>query len=91
MPRKIAATSSGFVYYMSVTGITGERSQLPPELVDNVRELRQSSGQPVVVGFGISTAEGVWRTTSTRPSSWKRLINRPASWGRRTLIGRSSW
>lgn len=56
---RIARTSTGFVYYMSVTGITGERSQLPPELVANVRELRATSGQPVVVGFGISTAEQV--------------------------------
>jgi tryptophan synthase alpha chain len=55
--RKIAALSSGFVYYMSVTGITGERKQLPPDLVENVRMLREQSGRPVVVGFGISTAE----------------------------------
>ena len=59
--RQIAALSSGFVYYMSVTGITGERSQLPPELIENVRELRSSSGQPVVVGFGIGTADQVRR------------------------------
>jgi len=59
--RKIASLSTGFVYYMSVTGITGERSELPPELVENVRELRKISGQPVVVGFGISTAEHVRR------------------------------
>jgi tryptophan synthase alpha chain len=57
--QKIAALSTGFVYYMSVTGITGERKQLPPELVENVRTLRQQSGRPVVVGFGISTAEQV--------------------------------
>jgi tryptophan synthase alpha chain len=57
--KQIAALSSGFVYYMSVAGITGERSQLPPELVANVRQLRKESGQPVVVGFGISTAEQV--------------------------------
>lgn len=57
--KKIAALSSGFVYYMSVTGITGERAALPPELVENVRELRAAAGQPVVVGFGISTADQV--------------------------------
>ncbi len=57
--KQIAALSSGFVYYMSVTGITGERTALPPELVDNVRELRAAAGLPVVVGFGISTAEQV--------------------------------
>jgi tryptophan synthase alpha chain len=60
----IAALSSGFVYYMSVTGITGERSELPPELVENVRDLRKVSGQPVVVGFGISKAEHVRRVCS---------------------------
>lgn len=59
--EKIAALSTGFVYYMSVTGITGERNQLPPELVSNVRRLRQASGRPVIVGFGISTAEHVRR------------------------------
>jgi len=57
--RKIAETSTGFVYYMSVTGITGERDRLPPELAANVHELREVSGRPVVVGFGISTAEHV--------------------------------
>jgi tryptophan synthase alpha chain len=57
--KKIAEMSSGFVYYMSVTGITGERDKLPPELVANVRQLREASGRPVVVGFGISTAEHV--------------------------------
>jgi tryptophan synthase alpha chain len=40
---------------MSVSGITGERDQLPTELVANVAELRQCSGKPVCVGFGIST------------------------------------
>ncbi len=57
--RRIAELSSGFVYYMSVTGITGERRELPPELVRNVRELREAAGLPVIVGFGISTAEQV--------------------------------
>jgi tryptophan synthase alpha chain len=57
--KRIAQLSTGFVYYMSVSGITGERRELPPELVQNVRELRQMSGRPVVVGFGISSAEQV--------------------------------
>lgn len=58
---RIASLATGFVYYMSVTGITGERSELPPELIQNVRDLRATSGQPVVVGFGISTADHVRR------------------------------
>ncbi|MHC4442283.1 MAG: tryptophan synthase subunit alpha [Planctomycetota bacterium] len=57
--QKIANISTGFIYYMSVTGITGERDQLPPELTANVHQLRASSGRPVVVGFGISTADHV--------------------------------
>ncbi|MEP0844061.1 MAG: tryptophan synthase subunit alpha [Phycisphaerae bacterium] len=57
--RRIAELSTGFVYYMSVTGITGERKELPPALVADVRELRQVGGRPVIVGFGISTAEHV--------------------------------
>ena len=57
--KKIASISTGFVYYMSVSGITGERDQLPPELINNVRSLRARSGRPVIVGFGISKAEHV--------------------------------
>jgi tryptophan synthase alpha chain len=61
---KIAATATGFVYYMSVTGITGERKELPPELVNNVKQLREAAGKPVVVGFGISSAEQVQQVCS---------------------------
>ena len=57
--QRIAATSTGFIYYMSVTGITGERDRLPDDLVSNVRQLREASGRPVIVGFGISSAEQV--------------------------------
>jgi tryptophan synthase alpha chain len=57
--KKIAATATGFIYYMSVSGITGERDQLPPELVENVRHLRSDFDRPVIVGFGISKAEHV--------------------------------
>lgn len=57
--RQIAGLATGFVYYMSVTGITGERKELPPDLVANVRDLRATAGRPVIVGFGISTAAQV--------------------------------
>lgn len=54
--NQIAKMSSGFIYYISITGITGEREELPAELVDNVARLKKvSSGKPVCVGFGIST------------------------------------
>lgn len=51
--KQIAELSSGFVYYLSVAGITGERDQLPPDLTDQVRELRALTDRPVCVGFGI--------------------------------------
>lgn len=56
---RIAETSTGFLYYVSVTGITGERRDLPAELVENVAWLRQRTSLPVCVGFGISTPEHV--------------------------------
>jgi len=56
---RIAATSSGFIYYVSVAGITGERTQLPPELVERVTWLREQTPLPVCIGFGISQPEHV--------------------------------
>jgi tryptophan synthase alpha chain len=56
---RIADTSTGFLYYVSVAGITGERTQLPPELVDNVGWLRTQTDLPICIGFGISTPEHV--------------------------------
>lgn len=54
---RIAELSSGFLYFVSVTGITGERSQLPPGLVDNVAWLRERTQLPICIGFGISGAQ----------------------------------
>jgi tryptophan synthase alpha chain len=52
---KVSAVSSGFVYYVSRTGVTGERSTLPPDLVRDVKRLRRRLALPLAVGFGIST------------------------------------
>ena len=56
---KIAQLSTGFLYCVSVIGITGERSQLPPNLLDYLRWLRTQTTLPMCVGFGISTPEHV--------------------------------
>ncbi|HEY3395509.1 MAG TPA: tryptophan synthase subunit alpha [Lacipirellulaceae bacterium] len=56
---RIAETSSGFLYYVSVAGITGERTALPQELVENVGWLRTQSDLPICIGFGISRPEHV--------------------------------
>lgn len=57
--EQIARAATGFLYYMSVAGITGERDTLPADLVGNVRELKDLSGKPVVVGFGIKNPSQV--------------------------------
>ncbi len=52
---EIGATARGFVYTVSLTGITGERDELPPRLAETVERVRASTAVPVAVGFGIST------------------------------------
>jgi len=56
---RIAEQTTGFIYYVSVTGITGERDKLPQELVDNVGWLRGQTSLPICIGFGISRPEHV--------------------------------
>ena len=52
---KVAEASTGFVYYVSRTGVTGERSALATDLARDVKRLRKRLDQPLAVGFGIST------------------------------------
>jgi len=56
---QIAQASTGFLYCVSVTGITGERDQLPHELLDQIGWLRRQTELPICVGFGISKPEHV--------------------------------
>ncbi len=56
---RIAETSTGFLYYVSVTGITGERTTLPDDLVENVGWLRQRTALPICIGFGINQPQHV--------------------------------
>jgi tryptophan synthase alpha chain len=56
---RIANSTSGFIYYVSVIGITGERRELPPSLVDQIGWLREQTDLPICVGFGISRPEHV--------------------------------
>jgi tryptophan synthase alpha chain len=55
--RKIALASSGFLYMVSLTGVTGVRAQLPAELQQHLRTLRGITTKPICVGFGIGTPE----------------------------------
>jgi tryptophan synthase alpha chain len=55
--RAIAAASTGFLYLVSVTGVTGARSALPTGVTELASRVRSATETPVYVGFGISTPE----------------------------------
>ena len=55
--EKVGTASRGFVYCVSTTGVTGERSELPVELADLVERVREHTSLPIAVGFGVSTPE----------------------------------
>jgi len=57
--KKAGRLTRGFLYYVSVTGITGARAELPPDLAAALKEVRSLVKCPLAVGFGISTPEQV--------------------------------
>jgi tryptophan synthase alpha chain len=57
--KTLGRLTRGFLYYVSVTGITGARTDLPPELIRELDEVRRLVKCPLAVGFGISTPEQV--------------------------------
>jgi tryptophan synthase alpha chain len=54
---QICAAARGFVYLVSTVGVTGERSELPPELTELIAAAKAEASVPVAVGFGISTPD----------------------------------
>src|SRR5258708_32190663 len=54
--KDIGESSSGFVYAVSRTGVTGARQQMPEDAPQLVGRLRRYTDLPVAVGFGISTS-----------------------------------
>ena len=57
--RLIARRSRGFIYVVSLTGVTGERQELPRDLEAQIRGLRRLTTKPVCVGFGIGHPDQV--------------------------------
>ena len=53
--RLVAQHATGFIYLVSVTGITGARTELPPDLAEFVARVRRATRLPLAVGFGIAT------------------------------------
>ncbi|MBC19233.1 MAG: tryptophan synthase subunit alpha [Planctomycetaceae bacterium] len=57
--QRIIDATTGFIYYVSVVGITGERQTLPEEIIESVQSVRDKTDLPICIGFGISTPEHV--------------------------------
>ena len=55
--RRLVAGAQGFIYVVSLTGVTGEREALPADLTGLVDAVREEAGVPAAVGFGIGTPE----------------------------------
>jgi tryptophan synthase alpha chain len=61
-PARIAqltAEASGFIYYVSREGVTGERAEIADSLAERVQAIRDTTSLPISVGFGISTPDHV--------------------------------
>ena len=55
--QRIASVSTGFIYCVSLTGVTGARAMLSDEIAPMIAELRKHTDKPIGVGFGVSTPE----------------------------------
>jgi tryptophan synthase alpha chain len=60
----VAERSRGFIYLVSLTGVTGARDTLPSELENFVKRVRQKAKQPLCVGFGVSNQEQAKRVAA---------------------------
>lgn len=61
--KYISSIARGFIYYVSLTGTTGARTNLASDLIVNLKKIKSYTDKPVCAGFGISTAKQV-KTTS---------------------------
>ncbi|MCL6471791.1 MAG: tryptophan synthase subunit alpha [Firmicutes bacterium] len=55
--KKVTEASEGFVYCVSLTGVTGARANLPSNLTDFINRVKRVTDKPLAVGFGISRPE----------------------------------
>lgn len=53
--KLVSKASKGFIYYVSLTGVTGPREKLPLDLVNNLKAIKKVTHRPICVGFGVST------------------------------------
>ncbi|MBM3243265.1 MAG: tryptophan synthase subunit alpha [Candidatus Omnitrophica bacterium] len=61
--KTILKLARGFIYYVSLTGVTGARKSLPVDLRGNVKRIKRNTKVPVCVGFGLSEARQIRQVT----------------------------
>jgi len=57
--KRIVKSATGFIYYVSITGVTGTRQDLPTEILSAVQAAKRLTKIPICVGFGVSTPQQV--------------------------------
>ena len=62
--KMVAQFSKGFIYYVSRTGVTGERDSVNPELSGRIAQIKSFTDKPIAIGFGISTPDHVKTVSS---------------------------
>jgi tryptophan synthase alpha chain len=55
--KRVVKVSTGFIYYVSITGITGAKLAIGDPMKDTLRSIKSNTNKPVAVGFGISNPE----------------------------------
>lgn len=89
----ISRVSTGFIYYVSVTGVTGARKKLPSKIEEDVKLIKAVSNKPVCVGFGVSSPPQAARIARVSDGVivGSAIINRiEKNLGRRDLVARVS-
>lgn len=62
--KKVARASTGFIYYVSITGITGARLVISEELADSIKNIRAITDKSLCIGFGVSNPEEASRISA---------------------------
>lgn len=57
--KYISGRTTGFIYYITVKGVTGERNELPEDLIKKIQETKKITKKEIFAGFGISSVEQV--------------------------------
>lgn len=81
---KLTANASGFLYYVSREGVTGERAEIAESLGERVAAIRANTSLPIAVGFGISTPEHVQQVAAVADAVvvGSAIVKKIAEWGK---------